>query len=114
MVLSGARTLLGFAICFVLVSLAVGAVSGPSGTLQEGARLLMALSLALVAAAPTAARIHARVGRSNEASSGPRAQGESGFERPSLPPPAYRPPSVYAPHPEYDPPLPGTRGGPTP
>ncbi len=90
----------------VLLALPIWALSNANGAIQEQTWLLLAITYLLGVLAIVAIRIYIRLGTLIEAISGQGIQVAEQLERPSLPPPAYGPPSVYAPHPEYDPPPP--------
>jgi len=90
----------------VLFVLPIWALSNANGAIQEQTWLLLAIAYLLVVLAILAIRIYIRLGTLIEAISGQGTQIAEQLSRPSLPPPAYGPPSVYAPHPEYDPPPP--------
>jgi uncharacterized membrane protein len=95
-----------YAFIIVLLALPIWALSNANGAIQEQTWLLLAIAYVLVALVIVAIRIYVRLGELIEAVSGQGTQIEQQLKRPSLPPPAYGPPSVYAPHPEYDPPPP--------
>jgi hypothetical protein len=107
------RTWAVYAVTLVLTALPIWALSTANGAIEEQTWLLLAIAYVLVVLTIATIRIYIRLGELIEAIAGQRVHLAEKFERPSLPPPAYGPPSVYAPHPEYDPPPPAVGRRPT-
>ena len=110
--MSSARKWAVYAIILVLIALPIWALSNAGHAIAEQTWLLLVIAYLLVVIAIVAIRIYDRLGDLIEAVSGRSTLMTGQLERPSLTPPAYVPPSVYAPHPEYDPPPPPMKRGP--
>jgi hypothetical protein len=110
--MSSVRKWAVYAIILVLIALPIWALSDASHAITEQTWLLVVIAYVLVVIAMVAIRIYDRLGDLIEAVSGRSTLKAGQLERPSLTPPAYVPPSVYAPHPEYDPPPPPMMRGP--
>ncbi len=110
--MSSVRKWAVYAIILILIALPIWALSNTDDTTHQQTWLLLVIAYVLVVIAIVAIRIYDRLGDLIEAVSGRSTLTAGQLERPSLPPPAYVPPSVYAPHPEYDPPPPPVRSRP--
>ncbi len=111
--MSSARKWAVYAFILVLIALPIWALSNADDAIHEQTWLLLAIAYLLVVLAIAAIGIYIRLGGLVDALSGQSILTAEQLERPSLRPPAYVPPSVYAPHPEYDPPPPPMKSGPT-